>query len=384
MKIKRKRASADEMMERHAALINIVADIRPCIVRQVFYQATVRYGFEKTERGYDKVQAALTKLRRSGAIPFTSIVDNTRSESRLLTFESPSDAVVFASRSYRKDLWADADSYVQVWLEKDSLAGVVSPITERYDVGLWTARGYPSITFLKDAAEYIQQAAYRGVPAYIYHLGDADPSGENAAETIDNALREFAPDADMVFTRLAVLPEQIEQWNLPTRPTKASDSRAKKFGDRPSVELDAIHPDQLRSLVEGSILRHMPSERFAALMQAEASERHVMRDLGRADGQREATMTSRPCRDCGQLFRPAKEFHSICWGCWHERATSETAWLRDEVARLRRRLAQPWPAALDRTAIRWMLQLVHPDRHSNSPLSNAVTAALLQMRERVQ
>ena len=88
----------------------------------------------------------------------------------------------------------------------------------------------------------------------------------------------FAPDADIVFKRLAVLPEQIETWNLPTRPTKQSDSRAKKFGDRPSVELDAIHPEQLRGLVEDAITQHMPSERFDELMAEQAGERRVMRE----------------------------------------------------------------------------------------------------------
>ena len=32
---------------------------------------------------------------------------------------------------YRKALWADADAYVEVWLEKDALAGVIYPITAR-------------------------------------------------------------------------------------------------------------------------------------------------------------------------------------------------------------------------------------------------------------
>ena len=274
----RHRATADEMAERHDALIAIVADIEPCTVRQVFYQATVRHAFEKTERGYDLVQEALARLRRDGAIPFEYILDNTRREQRLLTFESPSEAVSFASESYRKNLWADADAYVQIWVEKDSLAGVISPITQRFDVGMWTARGYPSITFLKDAADAIQHADERGVPAYVYHLGDSDPSGENAAATIESDLRKFAPDAEIVFKRLAVLPQQIKEWNLPTRPTKQSDSRAKRFGDRPSVELDAIHPEQLRSLVEDAITQHMPQGRFAELMLAEASERMIMRE----------------------------------------------------------------------------------------------------------
>jgi hypothetical protein len=51
------------------------------------------------------------------------------------------------------------------------------------------------------------------------------------------------------FKRLAVLPGQITEWNLPTRPTKTSDSRSRNFGGDVSVELDAIEPDRLRSIV---------------------------------------------------------------------------------------------------------------------------------------
>ena len=79
----------------------------------------------------------------------------------------------------------------------------------------------------------------------MYHVGDSDPSGEDAAQKIEDGLAESAPDADITFKRLAVLPWQIEAWNLPTRPTKQSDSRAKRFGDRESVELAAIPPGEV-------------------------------------------------------------------------------------------------------------------------------------------
>src|SRR5262249_35124305 len=107
-----------------------------------------------------------------------------------------------------------------------------------YDVPLMVARGYASLSFLHSAAEYINEL---DVPAYIYHLGDFDPSGVNAGEKIEQTLRELAPDAEIVFERLAVTQEQIEAWELPTRPTKKSDSRSKNFGDI-SVELDAVDP----------------------------------------------------------------------------------------------------------------------------------------------
>jgi hypothetical protein len=137
------------------------------------------------------------------------------------------------------------------------------------------ARGYASLSFLYDAAEYINDLA---VPTYIYHLGDFDPSGVNAGEKIEETLRVMAPDADITFERLAVTPEQIADWNLPTRPTKATDTRAKGFGNT-SVELDAIQPDQLRGLVQDAIERHLPPEQFQVLKAAELSEREIIAKL---------------------------------------------------------------------------------------------------------
>jgi hypothetical protein len=63
----------------------------------------------------------------------------------------------------------EARSPVEVWLEKDALAGVVMPVTSRYDVPLMVARGYASLSFLHTAAEYINSL---DVPAYIYHLSE--------------------------------------------------------------------------------------------------------------------------------------------------------------------------------------------------------------------
>jgi hypothetical protein len=63
------------------------------------------------------------------------------------------------------------------------------------------------------------------------------------------------------FERIAVTEAQIDAWGLPTRPTKASDTRAKKFGDI-SVELDAIEPDTLRGLAQEAIEQHLPPKQF--------------------------------------------------------------------------------------------------------------------------
>jgi hypothetical protein len=276
--IKRNRATKDEVAARRSALAAILAEGRPMTVRQVFYQATVKGVIEKTEAGYAKVQTDLVVMRKSGAIPYEWLADNTRWQRRPNTFGSVQEALEETARLYRKSLWAASDSYVEIWLEKDALSGVILPETSYYDVPLMVARGYASLSFLHSAAEGITEI---GRPAFIYHLGDFDPSGVNAGEKIEQTLRELAPDAEIHFERLAVTPEQILDWNLPTRPTKETDSRAKNFDSKVSVELDAIHPARLRKIVERAILRHLPADQVKVLKVAEQSERDYFLDLAR-------------------------------------------------------------------------------------------------------
>ena len=275
--IKRARSTKAEVEARREALWDIIYAGKPMTVRQVFYQATVRGIVEKAETGYSKVQIDLTLMRRDKSLPYGWLADNTRWQRKPITFSNVEEALQETAQFYRKSLWADANSYVEIWLEKDALSGVVYPITNMYDVPLMVARGYASLSFLHSAAEAI---ADLDVPTFIYHLGDFDPSGVNAGEKIEETLRDLAPHADINFYRIAVTPEQIEEWNLPTRPTKKSDTRAKGFGEI-SVELDAIDPNDLRGLVQAAIEMHLPPEQFEVLKAAEKSEREIIAKLVR-------------------------------------------------------------------------------------------------------
>ena len=273
--IKRIRATKAEVEGRRLALYDSVSDMQPMTVRQVFYQATVKGIVEKTEAGYSKVQTDLVIMRKSGLLPYDWLADNTRWQRKPRSFNGVEEALQDTARFYRKNLWADADCYVEVWLEKDALVGVIYPVTQEYDVPLMVARGYASLSFLHTAAEYIRSL---DVPTYIYHLGDYDPSGVNAGEKIEQTLREMAPYSEIVFERIAVEPWQIEGWNLPTRPTKTSDSRSRNFGDI-SVELDAINPDTLRAIVREALEDHLPEQQLTTLKTAEESERDIIRQL---------------------------------------------------------------------------------------------------------
>ena len=209
-RIKRRvRSTKAEVESRRAALYGLAEQAAPATVRQIYYLATVAGLVEKTENGYGMVQTDLTLMRREGTLPYDWLANSTRWQRKPRTFDSVEEALKETARLYRKALWTDADAYVEIWLEKDALSGVVYPITSQFDVPLMVARGYASLSFLHEAAEYIASLA---VPAYIYHCGDYDPSGQDAARAIEESLRGMAPEAEIHFERLAVTPYQIEAW----------------------------------------------------------------------------------------------------------------------------------------------------------------------------
>ncbi len=214
-------------------------------------------------------------MRREGQLPYGWIVDHTRWQRRPVTFDSIDEALADTAATYRKALWRDSDSYVEIWLEKDALSGVVLPVTKKFDVPLMVARGYASETFLRAAGDYMGAVEK---PCFVYHFGDFDPSGQDAARAVEKGLRQHAPGAEIRFERVAVTQPQIDEWNLPTRPTKQTDSRAKKFGPV-SVELDAINPNKLRELIEEVIVRHLPHDQYKTLIEAEKSERKLFQGL---------------------------------------------------------------------------------------------------------
>jgi hypothetical protein len=275
---KRKRRTKAEMEKICCALYETLHAFHPMTVRQVFYQLVTQGVIAKTENEYNNtVSRLLVKMRRAGDIPFSWIADNTRWMRKPRTYSSMEEALQSVASHYRRALWDNQDAYVEVWTEKDAIAGVLSEVTRMWDVPLMVSRGFSSVTFLYSAAENIEEI---GKPTYIYYFGDHDPSGVRIDPKIEKGLREFAPEADIHFQRVAVTRQQIEELNLPTRPTKAGENNkhAKGFeGD--SVEVDAIEPSRLQLIARECIEQHVDQHAFRVLKEAEESEREIMMRL---------------------------------------------------------------------------------------------------------
>ena len=275
---KRCRRTRIEIETIKATIQRLLGNEHPMTVRQVFYRLVTLDVIDKTEAEYKStVCRLLTDMRRNGELPYQWIADNTRWMRKPTSYTSLEQAVHETAEFYRRRVWDDQGVYVEVWLEKDALAGVLYPITAQYDVPLMVTRGYPSLTFLHSAAEGILA---EDKPTFLYYLGDHDPSGVHIPQKVESDLREMARGAEIHFERIAVNVDQIEAWNLPTRPTKKTDSRSKAFKGA-SVEVDAITSADLRALVEEAITQHIDKEVLHITTVAEQSERELLRAWGK-------------------------------------------------------------------------------------------------------
>jgi hypothetical protein len=297
-----------------AALYEIIEEMRPMTVRQVFYQAVSRGLIDKSEAEYKQtIGRLLTKMRKDGELPWHWLADNTRWMRKPDTFDSLTHMLNESQKFYRRALWNDQEAYVEIWLEKDALAGVLYDVTSEYDVPLMVTRGYPSFSYLASAAEAIRAT---GKPTYLYYFGDHDPSGVDIPRHIEKQLGElinplrtstairremaerarrmgiywepkdvpgkaidnYAGVGSIEFECVAVTKDQIIDLDLQTRPTKRMDTRAKNF-EGESVEVDAIHPDTLRQMVEECITRHIDEDILDRTHCIELAERETLQNI---------------------------------------------------------------------------------------------------------
>lgn len=273
--IKRSRRTRAEVEVLEEAIYRVASAERPCTIRGVFYRVMSEGLVPKSEPGYRVVQNRILLMRRAGKLPYGWISDGTRWRIKPITYSSMDKALYETAVFYRRALWDDQDVHLEIWSEKDAIRSVVEPVTREFDVPLMVARGFASESFLWETAQAIIDD---GKYAVIYQLGDHDPSGVAAWEHTRRRLQEFAPNAEFQFERLAITPEQIVEHDLPTRPTKKTDSRAAGF-EGESVEVDALPSPVLRGLVRDAIEQWIDPDLLRLTKSVEASERDVLRRI---------------------------------------------------------------------------------------------------------
>ena len=233
---------------------------------------------DTSDKSYNRLGRLLGRLRENGTIRFEWIVDTIRSTIKPSSWSGLADFAETVRDAYRKDFWASLPDCVEVIVEKDTLAGKVSPITEEYDVALHPIRGYSSKSFAHGIA---RQWRRTDKPITVYYIGDHDPSGMDLERDIKAKLKRYSQRA-FAWVRLAVLPGQFEQFDIMPLAVKTGDKRATQFiRDYGSdcAEAEAIPANDLRAMLRTKIENHIPSEEWERLQRVEELERESVQKI---------------------------------------------------------------------------------------------------------
>jgi hypothetical protein len=278
--IKRERRTASQIALLDQQIINVLHLDHPQSVRHVFYRMTdprLPEPVEKSDRGYRHVQDRCVKLRRSGKIPYSWISDMSRQGYYVDTFSGPREFVERMVGLYRSDLWADADSRCEVWAESRSIASVLLKDCDELAVGLFPCGGFSSLSFVHEAAEQ-HNISGDTRPLQIFYVGDYDRAGVLIDRSLEQEMRRhLRDDIELIFERIAINVDQIEEFNLPTKPRKESDTRSRQVEF--TVEAEAMPAGILRNLLRENVELLLPAGALSVAKVAEQSERAHLRKM---------------------------------------------------------------------------------------------------------
>jgi hypothetical protein len=216
-------------------------------------------GTKNAEPNYKWLGDVIADGRLAGLVDWEAIVDRTRSLKTLAHWEDPPEIVKAVSEQFRIDKWATQPNRVEVWIEKDALAGVIQGVCQELDVPYFSCRGYTSLSEIWAAGMRLKGYAEGGQPPIVLHFGDHDPSGIDMTRDITDRLRMFMGKhrQGLDVRRLALTMDQVETYNPPPNPAKTTDARFQSYsaihGDE-SWELDALEPAVLAALIRNEVM----------------------------------------------------------------------------------------------------------------------------------
>lgn len=285
-------------------------------LRQLYYQFVARGWMPNRQTEYDRLGSIVNDARLAGLLDWNWITDRTRNPKTRSTWDHPRDIIEASARQFHLDYWADQPVHVEVWVEKEALAGVVEDACWPLSVTTLACRGYMSQSEQWTASRRFTRLIKDDKRVVVLHLGDHDPSGMDMSRDNAERLRDFIqadlasafgidfdPEDDPDYRwellgdlhrdhptghppfqlkRIALNWDQIQQYSPPPNPAKMTDSRAsgyvERFG-RVSWELDALPPNVLAALITDEVEALRDDDIDLEVRQREVTYRQRVADL---------------------------------------------------------------------------------------------------------
>ncbi len=251
-------------------------------LRQLYYQFVSRDLIPNTVQSYKSLGDVVNDARLAGLIDWDAIEDRTRNLRSSPHWSSPRSIVRACADQFAVDLWATQEHYVECWIEKDALVGVIEGVCTELDVPYFACRGYTSQSEMWGAARRLIEREKSGKTTTIIHLGDHDPSGIDMTRDIQDRLDLFGSTA--TIHRIALNFDQVETYNPPPNPAKTTDARYASYEalhGTESWELDALEPSVIVDLIRNEIEAHIDWDTWEEAQERQKTGREQLGKVSR-------------------------------------------------------------------------------------------------------
>lgn len=264
------------LVEQVKAVLEEYTKQLPITIQQIYYRLVGVHGFAKDANARDRLGEVINRARRARLIPMEVIRDDGGKQSYPPSWRDELhfwDTVRGHAENFQLDRSQGQPVRLMVLCEAAGMVPQLARVTHGYGIPSLSSGGFDSTT---DKHDFAHDIAEDGRPTEMLHIGDHDPSGAHMFIALMEDIEAFATDlgGSIVFTRLAVTPEQITDLALETQIKKPSDNRA--FGTARTCQAEAIAPDILARIVREAIEGRIDHK---ALRRVLAREKQVRREL---------------------------------------------------------------------------------------------------------
>jgi hypothetical protein len=277
-------AKTRDLLDQAQEVLEEYMDYWPLTCRQIFYRLVGAHGYHKSEAAYGRLCKHLANARRGRLIPFDAIRDDGVTSYLRDHFEDRDDFLRHVrqmGRRYIRNKLAGQDLHIEVWCEAAGMLLQVDSVAAPFSVRAYSSGGYDSLTAKKGLADRIVRIEK---PAVVLHLGDYDPSGVNIFDSVAQYVTAFV-EADrphglvtVQFERVALTQGQVAEYDLPTAPPKASDSRSRTWRGG-TCQLEALPPNVIADILKDALWRHVDSHKYLEDCEAEKVDREEINRL---------------------------------------------------------------------------------------------------------
>lgn len=250
-------------------------------LRQLYYQFVSKAFIPNAVSEYKRLGRIITDARYGGLVSWTAIEDAGRASYHFPENPTAEQVLNGIERKLTIDPWANQDTYVEVWVEKQALEATIARPAGLLNTPYMACKGYLSASEAWRASLRFQRAIAKGKNPVLLHLGDHDPSGIDMTRDNGDRLAEFL-GGRIEVRRIALNMDQVEEYSPPPNPAKEDDSRYPRYkaeyGEE-SWELDALRQNTIGDIITTNLKSFINQEKWDADMAEQARRREPLSKL---------------------------------------------------------------------------------------------------------